>query len=176
MDSILPPNAIDRTFNPTLVNLLGIVLMPILGSLIVIPYVLVWHEIPFQGFDPVFILVSLIPSTLVHELLHAVGYRLCGARWQDIKFGFLWKALQPYAHCKIPLGVWAYRFGGALPGIVLGVIPGIFGVALHNPTLTIYATAMFIAAAGDVLVLVALIPVRGRVQDHPSKPGFMILQ
>jgi hypothetical protein len=36
---------------------------------------------------------------------------------------------------------------------------------------------MIIAAVGDLILLVMLLPIRGDicVQDHPSRPGFQVL-
>jgi hypothetical protein len=170
----------DKTLAPLLVNVLGTLLMPVLGAAVLIPYWLVWREMPLtrsQGFDSGLILLALIPSIIVHELLHGVGYLIGGAKLGEIKIGFQWKHLMPYAHCRVPLSAAGYRLGVALPGLVLGIIPAVAAILAHNATLSIYAATMVIAAVGDLIILWMLIPVRGnvRVQDHPSKPGFQIL-
>lgn len=183
MDNLAAPHdvqdvtATDKTLTPLLVNVLGIILMPILGAAVLIPYWLVWREMPLKGFDSGLILLTLIPSVVVHELLHGVGYLLGGAKLGEVKFGFQLKYLMPYAHCRVPLSAAGYRLGVALPGLVLGIIPAIVAILAHNATLSIYAATMVSAAVGDLIILWMLIPVRGniRVQDHPSKPGFQIL-
>ncbi len=178
MDNQLPqPNVIDKTLSPTLVNILGILLTPILGLLTVMPYWLIWDEIALAALNVEFILITIIPSIIIHEGLHGLGYMFGGAARHDVKFGFQIKGLMPYAHCKIPLTVTGYRIGVALPGVVLGVIPAIVGTAAHNGALTAYGTIMIIAAVGDLIVLGLLLPMQGhiRVQDHPSRPGFQVL-
>ncbi len=168
---------INKTISPGLVNTIGLILMFPIGLLTLIPYWLVWHEIALSGFNAVIILVALIPSVIIHEMLHGVGYLLGGAKIGEVKFGFLVRKLLPYAHCKVPLSAAGYRLGVALPGLILGVLPLIIGLLAHDPTLTVYAIAMILAAVGDLITLVMLVPVpnNARVQDHPSKPGFQIL-
>jgi hypothetical protein len=178
MDNLTSPHqVIDKTLTPLLVNVLGILLMPILSAAVLIPYWLIWREIPLNGFDSGLILVALIPSIVVHELLHGVGYVLGGAKLGEVKIGFQLKHLMPYAHCRVSLSAAGYRLGVALPGLVLGIIPAAAAILTRNPTLAIYAVTMVIAAVGDLIILWLLIPVHAdvRVQDHPTKPGFQIL-
>ena len=48
-----------------------------------------------------------------------------GLKRQDIHYGFMWKTLTPYAHPKRPLDICAYRWGGAMPDILTGMLPSI---------------------------------------------------
>jgi hypothetical protein len=173
---------VERTMNANLVNLMGIGIM--LLSLVVVfgLYNLLWGEWAFAqtgGSFPqlMLFLVILLGSIVVHELIHAVGYRLAGAKWSDIKFGFIWYALAPYAHCKVPLQVSGYRVAVALPGIVLGLLPTFAGLAIGDALLTFYGAIMTSAAGGDLIIMWMLRSLDGqqRVQDHPSKPGFYLL-
>lgn len=182
------PQVIDKTLNPTFVNVVGTVIMVIILVIVVGIYSALWHVSPFAGFalfkgDQVNVnLLWLVPifivSTVIHELLHALGYVLCGAKRSEVAFGFHWKALMPYAHCKIPLSVSAYRFSGALPGIVQGVIPLAAGTALGVDWLTLYGAIMLCGAVGDMLILwlTLSVPQDAQILDHPSKPGFVVMQ
>jgi hypothetical protein len=151
-------------------------------------YAALWHQSPLARFSlyadgqvntgllwaaPIFIV-----SVVIHELLHALGYVLSGAARRDIAFGFHWKALLPYAHCKIPLSVSAYRFSGALPGVLLGVIPAVGGILFQIDWLTLYGAVMLCGAAGDMLILrlTLSVPPDALIVDHPSKPGFMVIR
>ena len=167
----------DRTLSARQVNVIGLGLIPLLASLVLIPYAITWHEWALSSFDWLFILLSLVPSILIHEGLHGLGYRIGGAGATDIQYGMVWRALTPYAHCQVPLSLNGYRFGVALPGLLLGVIPACIGVVFHNPTVTIFGMAMLMAAAGDLIMLGLLwhSPANARIQDHPSKPGYMML-
>jgi hypothetical protein len=171
------PQIVDKTLTPLVVNVLGLLLMPVIIIMLLIPYWLIWHEIAFVRVDMQPILISLIPSILIHEVLHGVGYMLAGARRDQVKLGFQIKNLMPYAHCKVPLRTLSYAFGVILPGLILGVIPYIAGIVAHHQTLTVYAIMMILAAVGDLIMLVMLVAVPRDlyVQDHPTKPGFQVL-
>ncbi|MEP7287170.1 MAG: DUF3267 domain-containing protein [Chloroflexota bacterium] len=148
-----------------------------IGLLTLLPYWLVWHEIALINFNIGIILISLIPSIIIHEGLHGVGYMLGGAKFSEVKFGFLLSKLAPYAHCKIPLKASSYRIAVALPGFILGILPLIWGLVAHSPTITFYSLTMILAAIGDLITLAMLLPINSDllVQDHPSKPGFQVL-
>ena len=120
----------------------------------------------------------LILSIAIHELLHAVGFVYAGgASWRDIRFGVMWKALAPYAHCKTAARVSTYRLAIALPGFVLGVAPALAGLATGVDALTLYGYIMLIAACGDAVILWAIrtVPAAALVIDHPSKVGCMVV-
>ena len=111
-------------------------------------------------------------------MLHAVGFWLVGrAPLNQIRFGFSWAGLAPFAHCGVPLRASAYRLTVLLPGLVLGIIPGLLGVAIQLPLLVMWSTLMLLAAGGDAAVLWAVRQVPGSrwVQDHPRKPGCQVL-
>lgn len=118
-------------------------------------------------------------GVLIHEGLHALGWKVFGqVPWSAIKFGFMWKALMPYAHCQVPLRAAAYRWGGALPGLLTGLLPAALGLAFGSGVLLVFGLVFLTAAAGDALVLWALrgVPADARVIDHPSRPGCLVMK
>jgi hypothetical protein len=94
--------------------------------------------------------------------------------WREVRFGL--KGLVVYAHCRVPMKASAYRVSVALPGVVLGVLPGLIGLIRGNGWLTVYGALMSIAALGDLIVLWLIRRVAGdtRVQDHPRAPGCIV--
>jgi hypothetical protein len=100
-----------------------------------------------------------------------------GVPFSQIKFGFSWQAMAPFAHCQEPLRTSAYRLSVLLPGLLLGVVPGLLGVALQQPLLVMWATLMLLAAGGDTAVLWAVrkVPSTAQVLDHPKKVGCQVL-
>jgi hypothetical protein len=175
---------IDKTMSLTAANGLAFALALPAMALFLLPYWLIWGSGASARPDLVrldsswslgLFLVVVIASVVVHELLHGLGCLLGGASWRDVKFGF--KSLTPYAHCKIPLTLPAYRLSIALPGIVLGIIPGLLGLINGSYLLTGYGAFMFMAALGDVLILWLLrdAPAGARVQDHPNAVGCELL-
>lgn len=179
-----PEIAYDATVPMNLANLMAILMLPVAFLLFWLSYWVIWRSWPFAAFfdDSVVGFSTLIfvfaLSIIVHELLHAVGFWLVGGvRWRRIKFGFSWKGFAPYAHCRDPLQTSAYRISVALPGLFLGVLPGLAGVALQQPLLVMWASLMLLAAGGDAAVLWAVrqVPSTAKVLDHPSEVGCQVL-
>jgi len=174
----------DATISMLHANLMAFVMVPLAFLLFWLPYWAVWQRWPFAAFvAPTFAgLLTLILvfglSLIVHELLHAIGYWLVGgASLSKIKFGFSWQGFAPYAHCQVPLQTTAYRISVVLPAVFLGVLPGLFGVALQQPLLVMWASLMLLAAGGDAAVLWAArkVPSTAQVLDHPKKVGCQVL-
>jgi pimeloyl-ACP methyl ester carboxylesterase len=165
-------------------NLMAFVMLPLAFLLFWLPYRAAWQIWPFAAFvntsfGGVLTLVLVLALSLIgHELLHAIGFWLVGgAPLGRIKFGFSWQGFAPYAHCREPLQTTAYRVAVVLPGLFLGVVPGLLGVALRQPLLVMWATLMLLAAGGDVAVLWAVrnVPSTARVLDHPKKVGCQVV-
>lgn len=133
----------------------------------------------FEGGQTVLLFLLLIPGIIVHELLHAAGWIWSGKVDRNaIRFGFQWKTLTPYAHCTVPLRASAYRAGTLLPGLVLGLIPGLVGVLLDSFFLVVFGFVFTFAAGGDFLILWLLRGVSpdALVEDHPTKAGCYVLE
>lgn len=132
-----------------------------------------------QGLDnPLMFLLAIIIGTVVHEFIHAVSWWwLDDIPWDKIHFGFKWKVLTPYVHCPEPVEVSNYRWGVAMPGIVLGVIPYVLALFLQNGWLLGFGLFFTLAASGDILILWLLRNVRSgnKVQDHPEKVGCTVV-
>ncbi len=159
--------------------------LPIILLIIVImigSFLLVWGREAFlegfRGFRSPFIYPVLIVGFFLHEVIHLIGYHFLGRiEFKNIRIGFQIKSLTPYAHCSLPMSSSAYRWSALLPGIVLGIFPGILFLATGNPSAFILAVIFTIAAGGDFLLIWLLrkIPASALVQDHPEKAGCLIL-
>jgi hypothetical protein len=169
----------DKTMSVMMANILAGVLMVPAYLLILIPFFLIWGRLILTSYDSIMDLIVLViiffVSVAVHEGLHALGYLYGGAKWEEIKFGI--KHLSPYAHCRVKMPASKYKLAVALPGIVLGVLPGIAGILFGIDNLALFAAVMLIAATGDWLVLWLLrgTPADTLVQDHLSKVGCLII-
>ena len=132
----------EATISMSGANLMALFMVPIAFILLWLPYWIAWEVWPFAGFlqtsfgGITTLVLVMVASIIVHELLHALGFWLVGGvPWRRIKFGFSWQGFAPYAHCRDPLQTTAYRISVALPGLVLGVLPGLVGVAIQQPLL-----------------------------------------
>lgn len=144
-----------------------------------IPFSLIWSRDPLltSFLNPMIILPALI-LVIIHELLHAIGWKLAGdLSFQDFKFGIAWKTLSPYCHATQPMSAHAYRIGAILPGILLGILPIIVATLIGDGFLAILGALLTAGAVGDVYVLWLLrdVPSDAMVIDHPSRAGCIVL-
>lgn len=121
----------------------------------------------------------ILLGILLHEALHVAGWALFGKlAFKDFDFGFNAKALMPYAHVRNPMRVKAYRWGAALPGLLLGVLPLLIGFLTSDGRWFVFGLAFTLAALGDALILWLLRKEKPSawVEDHPIDPGCIILE
>lgn len=126
-----------------------------------------------------FLLFSILPAVVIHELLHALAAIVFAkGRLNAVSFGFDKKTLSPYTHCKKPLYVWQYRIVLVLPGIVLGIIPGVVGIIFQSPEFLVFGIMFTLGALGDYLMLHILknYNPKTKIKDHPSSLGFFIIE
>lgn len=128
----------------------------------------------------IFILVfTLVLGSILHELIHGFSWAYFGHKpLNAIKFGFQWKTLTPYAHCHEPMEVQAYRLGGIMPLLVLGLLPSLIGIGSGNGWLMFFGFLFTMAAGGDLLVLWLIRDVKpGQiVEDHPTQAGCYLIE
>ena len=125
------------------------------------------------------LIAVVLLGVAVHELIHGLSWMFLGNKpWRAIKFGFQWKTLTPYAHLKEPVEINAYRWGGFLPGLLLGILPYLLSLVLGNGNLFWFSVAHTSAAGGDWLVLWLLRKVKAgmQVEDHPTRAGCYVLE
>jgi hypothetical protein len=172
----------DRTISMAKANLLGTLAMIPLIALIVLPFGLLhgWRaaagSLVWLGGHLLGFVVIFVASVILHEGLHALGWLVFGrVPWSEIRFGI--KTATPYAHTSAPMQVGAYRLSAALPGLVLGFMPGVVSLFTGNGLLMGYGALMFSSAAGDALILWLIRDLQAGqlVQDHPTEAGCQVL-
>lgn len=117
---------------------------------------------------------SLIALIFVHEALHAAALMWFSNLPREVfKFGFNWKAITPYCHCRVPVPIKSYRLMGLFPLYVTGSIS--FGCLLLFPAdwLAIITGITWGACIGDIWIVAALrrFPNDVLVKDHPTEIG-----
>jgi hypothetical protein len=123
---------------------------------------------------PLVPLLVFVAGVVAHEALHALAWKAAsGLPWREIRLGFQWKTLTPYAHARAPMTARAYRVGAATPGVVLGLVPAAVGLATGGGGWMLFGLLFTLAAGGDALILWLLRGVApGRlVEDHPARAG-----
>ena len=135
-------------------------------------------SVTFQTWSVLALLVAIVAGIVVHELLHAISWISLGRKpWSAIRFGIVWKALAPYAHLTEPIEVRAYRWGVAMPGLVLGIAPYLVGLTTGVGQVVLFGLIFTAAAAGDALILwvIRSVEVGESVEDHPSRVGCYVI-
>jgi hypothetical protein len=157
----------------------------ILASLLLmLPYGLLWGAEAFSTawlgfFDSLWFLPAIFVGILVHELIHAFTWQqLAGLRWSEMKLGFQWKTLTPYAHARQPMKMNPYRWGAFMPALLLGFIPYFISLLIGSGWLFAFGILFITAAAGDFWILYVLRneSAESWVTDHPERAGCIVYE
>ncbi len=159
-----------------------------------IPYLFIWRDAGTYGWAGMFsvihqneaiiqqaigarwwLLLLLLSGIVLHELIHGVFMAMFApGRWKAVSFGFNFKALAPYAHCKEPLTPRAYRISLMMPAFLLGDISVLAAWISGNILFLFFGILFSWAAAGDLMILWLGRRIHtGLMQDHPDKIGFI---
>jgi len=170
---------IEYTMGMGKVNLIALLMAIPIIAIFFLPFILLWDYDTFKAtkkaFDHYFHFY-LFGGIIVHELLHGLTWGYFAKNGlKSIKFGIKWKFLTPYCHCKEPLKVKHYKIGGAMPLIVMGIIPSVIGLIIGHGGILSFGIFFTWAAGGDIIALYMLSKLDGDmyVSDHPEKMGFV---
>jgi len=161
------------------VNIIAILFVFPIIAIYFLPFKLIWGSETFEIGKALFMehfFLYLIFGAIIHELLHGITWAFFAKKGiKSIKFGVKWKYLTPYCHCKEPLMVKHYRIGGAMPLIIMGIIPSILGLLLGNGAFLSFGGFFTLVAAGDIIALFLLRNLESNeyISDHPDKMGFI---
>ena len=171
---------IEYTMGLGKANLIALLLMIPILIILLSPFIWIWSyetfEISRKSFI-IYLLPSLLIGIVVHELLHGITWGYYSPNgMKSIKFGFKWKFLTPYCHCKEPLKVKHYRIGVAMPLLILGIIPSVIAIVIGHGALLSFGIIFTWAAGGDIIALYMLRKLDNDiyVSDHPKEMGFYI--
>ena len=168
----------DATVSKQAVNVVAIVAVLAIVVVAMVVQALLWGDFDTGVGFWLAVAAIYVLGIVAHEATHGVGYRAFGGlRSDQVGFGFMWKALMPFAHAKAPMQAAAYRRAVLLPGLVTGVLPMAAGLATGFAPLTLAGAALLGAAGGDWAVVYAIRKVPGDrlVRDHPADVGAEVL-
>lgn len=115
----------------------------------------------------------LAVNTILHELLHGIGWALIGqAGWDSISFCL--NGILPSCSCHLVLKKDSYLIGILLPAMVLGSLSCLF-LAVCPGTVSVFATLTNFTMAGADLAI-AMEALKGDfifMESHPIKAGFI---
>ncbi|WP_338470809.1 DUF3267 domain-containing protein [Niallia sp. XMNu-256] len=170
--------SIEVTVDPRYMNRKASIYTIIIGILAFIAFFSIW------GFEFNFSLdflwkfyLGYVVGVIIHEALHGFGFIVFGkAKITEVKFGFILKHITPYAHCKVPIKVKAYRIALLLPVILTGIIPLILALAIGNGLLLAISVFLMAGGIGDWIIFRKIKPYSGNalLEDHPNAIGCII--
>jgi hypothetical protein len=177
MDPVQEP--IDRSVSIARANFLMLLIAVPLVLALAVLYLLAWGAPNFGAGLQRFLQWRVVIPTLalgipLHEAIHGLAWAAFGRRpLGDVRFGFQWKTLTPYAHLQVPVSAAAYRWGAAMPAVILGFLPYLAGLFLSQGLFACLGLFFIFTAGGDLLVLWLLrgVDSQALTEDHPSRAG-----
>jgi hypothetical protein len=172
---------VEYTISVSKANLLSFVMIVPIIFFTLLPFSLIWgYNAVSVGKQLLFdnIIIILIAGVVLHEFLHGITWAVFAKRgFKSIKFGVMWSWLTPYCHCKEPLLVKQYAIGGAMPLLLMGILPIGYSFIFGNGFLLAVGILFTWAASGDIISLYMLSKLNGNslVNDHPDKIGFYVV-
>jgi len=122
--------------------------------------------------------LSLAIAIVLHEALHALVFRIEGAKKEEIYFGIKWWTIipAPYVHCDAELKVSSFKRSLITPFIVLGLVPLGIGLIMGSGTVVLFGLTMIAGSIGDLLMFQLLYPLPAdqRMQDHPDLAEYIV--
>jgi len=147
------------------------IVAPLAALLIIVPFRLIWGPSPdadilsLTWWKPaafglpawhsrILTTVILFSGLGIHEMLHALSFRVFGGiPWSQIGITVKWKTMLAVCYTTAPVSLSTYRRVLIAPGIMLGLLPAVFGVALGSPKYVWFGFMMTVIAAGDFAAL-----------------------
>lgn len=185
MEKLVDVTRRNATVSPARANIISLVWGIPLALFAIYLFQLFWGYDSIQalyqkaGKSALVAIAIFLAGILLHEIIHLAAWSLLGRlSIRDIQMGFNVKALMPYAHVRRPLPLKTYRWGAALPGLLLGVLPLLVGIVGGDGGWFVFGLAFSLAALGDAIILWLLRKEDPRVwvEDHPTDPGCVILE
>lgn len=115
----------------------------------------------------------MVISTVIHELLHGVGWALSsGQGWSVVRFNM--NALMPSCACKVALNKKSYLIGVLLPLIVLGTGSIIFLFVYPGTISMLTMMVNFVSAGADLMIAFNVLKEKNvLIADHPTAAGYI---
>lgn len=178
-----------KTINLIAANFYVILMLVPITFIYGLPYYLIWHNkigsLDFKNFkifpenisENLVVFLVIIIGIVLHEAVHGITWaKFAKKGFKSIKFGFLWKGLAPYCHCKEPLIIKHYILGAIMPAIIVGLLPALVSMIIGSFQFLIFGIFFTMCAGGDFMIIHLLRKenMDSLVQDHPSEAGCYI--
>ena len=154
-------------------NIIACVIMILMAAIGFYAFYLMQKKIIF--FFPLWLLLFMLLSTIVHELIHGIAWSIfCEKKWKSVQFGIIWKMLTPYCSCLEPLSWLPYLIGALAPCMILGIFPYIIELISGNSLILWFAVFNIAAAGGDLMVAYHICKDKpSLLMDLPEECGYI---
>jgi hypothetical protein len=171
-----------KTISMAKATILGSLLGVLLVGILALPFYLVYGIESFEKLTLFFKFRIFVPSVvlgiIVHEFIHGLTWSIAAKiPVTNIKYGFQLKTLTPFAHCKVPINIIAYRIGTLMPFILMGLAPYLYSILTENQIVLGFSLFFSFSAIGDLIILwiTRNISADKDVQDHPTEGGVIVV-
>ena len=113
-----------------------------------------------NALDPAIMLLLLIPYLCFHEVLHSIGYVLCGADFKRITYGAHIEKGVLCCLCKQNVNKRCIMVSLLFPFVFIGVVTYIIGIIINNPILILLSIFNISGCSGDLLMFFNFIPLK----------------
>lgn len=170
----------ERTVAPAAAMMLSFAAVPVSLLALFVPYQLRWGLAPprLPAGRPVAALLGffglLLAGLLLHEAAHLAAYYVIGRVPRGTaRLGAGHVGLAPRVRCTTLLPARTYRAILLAPGVLLGVVPGVVGIAVGSWLLVVWGVWMLVASGGNLVTLWAMrgLPAGTPVRAHPTHAG-----
>jgi hypothetical protein len=123
-------------------------------------------------------LVIVIGSAIVHEAIHALGWRVFGrVPWRSMSVRPSWRGLGIAADPGVAVSATAHRVARALPALMLGGAPVVVGLATGRGLFVLWGLFLLFECFTDIAVLFAMWAVapEAMVVDTPDRLGYRLV-
>jgi hypothetical protein len=121
----------------------------------------------------------LIAGIIFHELFHGLTWSILSKKgFSIISFGISKINFTLYCHCKAPIKLKYYIWGGIMPFLLLGLLPLVVSWFTGNTALFLFGVVFSLASGSDILICWKLRKVNKNVlvQDFPDKTGCYLVE
>jgi hypothetical protein len=102
------------------------------------------------------VIAIVIGSAVVHEVLHAIGWKVFGGvPWREMSVRSTWAVMGFAAHTETPMPLIARRASTLLPALVLGVGPIVAGLITRSGLLAMWGAFFVLECFSDFTELLA---------------------
>jgi hypothetical protein len=147
--------------NGIIVNIFGVVVFIVLGSLFGFIYYQIWGTFGLQlGYVPLIrritnalVFLSIVAAfSLAHEMIHGMYW----SKYTEVKISVIINLIFRGCYCKEPIIIKKFIMGLIMPTIILGVIPFIIGMVIGNILLFGFGILFIVVGSDDFLIMYLL--------------------